>query len=110
MPYTLTELQELAREYNAAHVPIPIKQPKLALHAQLEQRGAFAEAEGQDTAANLVEAMAREATIWALKGEDRRRFQVQWRRREEKERKKKKKKRERSATNESAAADGEHCA
>ena len=71
MPHTLAELQELAREYNAAHAPISLKQPKLALAAQLEQCGAFAEAEGQDTVASLVEAVAREAAIWALEGEDR---------------------------------------
>ena len=63
MAHTLAELQELAREYNATHAPIPIKQPKLALHAQLEQRGAFAEAEGQDTVTNLVAAVVREAAI-----------------------------------------------
>ena len=44
MAHTLAELQELVREYNA-------------------RAGAFAEAEGQDTVASLVEAVAREATI-----------------------------------------------
>ena len=90
--YTLAELQELARDYNAAHTPIPLKQPKLALHAQLEQRGAFAEAQGQDTVASLVEAVAREAAIWALKGEVRRRFE------ERRRQKMKKRKRKRSAS------------
>ena len=41
MAHTLAELQELARDYNAAYAPIPLKQPKLALAAQLEQRGAL---------------------------------------------------------------------
>ena len=72
---TIATLQELAHEYNVTHAPIPLKQPKLALNAQLEQHGAFAEAEGQDTVASLVEAVAREAAIWALKGEDRRRHE-----------------------------------
>ena len=94
MPYTLAELQELARDYNAAHTPISLKQPKLALRAQLEQRGAIAEAQGQDTVASLVEAVAREAAIWALKGEDRRRQKM------------KKRKRKRSASEPAAGIDG----
>ena len=74
MPHTLSQLKEIAREYNDAHKPIPLNQPKAALLAQLEQRGAMAEAQGQDTVAALIDAVAREAAIWALKAEDRRRW------------------------------------
>ena len=72
-PHTLAELQEIAREYNEKHQPIPVKQPKAALLAQLEQRGAMAEAEGESHVAQLIEAVAREAAVWVLKMEDRRR-------------------------------------
>ena len=71
--HTLAELQEIAKEYNEKHRPIPLKQPKAALLAQLEQRGAMAEAEGENHVAQLVDAVAREAAVWALKMEDRRR-------------------------------------
>jgi hypothetical protein len=71
--HTLAELQEIAKEYNEKHRPIPLKQPKAALLAQLEQRGAMAEEDGQNTVAALVDAVAREAAVWALKMEDRRR-------------------------------------
>ena len=78
--YSLTELQELARAYNQMHTPIALKQPKAALHAQLEQRGVFRDGgeskeEAQERVAKLVEAVAREGAVWALKLEDRRRYE-----------------------------------
>ena len=87
MPHTLSQLKEIAREYNDAHKPIPLNQPKAALLAQLEQRGAMAEA--QDTVAALIDAVAREAAIWALKAEDRRR----WAERDESRRRRRKRRR-----------------
>jgi hypothetical protein len=38
-PYTLRELQQLARAYNTEHAPIPLKQTKAALTAVLIERG-----------------------------------------------------------------------
>jgi hypothetical protein len=73
--YNLAQLQTLAREYNEAHSPIPLKQSKTALFAQLDQRRVFDEEAGQDKVANLIDAVAREAAIWALKKEDRRRYE-----------------------------------
>ena len=96
MPYTLAELQELARDYNAAHTPIPLKQPKLALHAQLEQRGVFEDGE-EERVAKLVEAVAREGAVWALKLEDRRRYE---------ERREKRRRKRRRSSSESVDSDG----
>ena len=73
--YNLAQLQTLAREYNEAHSPIPLKQSKTALFAQMDQRRVFDEEAGQDKIANLIDAVAREAAIWALKMEDRRRYE-----------------------------------
>jgi hypothetical protein len=73
--YSLTQLQTLARECNEAHSPIPLKQSKAALFAQLDQRRVFAEEAGQDRVANLIDAVAREAAIWALKMEGKRRYE-----------------------------------
>ena len=70
--YTLAELQELAREYIHLHTPIALKQPKASLHALLEYRGVFEDGE-EEHVAKLVEAVAREGAVWALKLEDRRR-------------------------------------
>ena len=100
--YSLAELQELARAYNQMHTPIALKQPKAALHAQLEQRGVFrdggeSEEEAQERVAKLVEAVAREGAVWALKLEDRRRY--------EEKREKRRRKRRRSSS-ESADSDG----
>ena len=72
--YSLAQLQTVAREYNETHSPIPLKQSKAALFAQLDQRRVFAEEAGQDRVANLIDAVAREAAIWALKMEDKRRY------------------------------------
>jgi hypothetical protein len=94
--YTLAELQGLAREYNRLHTPIALKQSKASLHAQLEQRGVFQDDE-QERVAKLVEAVAREGAVWALKLEDRRRY--------EEKREKKRRKRKRSSS-ESADSDG----
>ena len=100
--FTLAELQGLAREYNRLHTPIALKQPKASLHAQLEQRGVFedggeGEEEAQERVAKLVEAVAREGAVWALKLEDRRRY--------EEKREKRRRKRKRSSS-ESADSDG----
>jgi len=79
--YTLAELQGLAREYNRLHTPIALKQSKVSLHAQLEQRGVFEDGE-EERVAKLVEAVAREGAVWALKLEDRRRYEEKrWRKR-----------------------------
>ena len=94
--YTLAELQGLAREYNRLHTPIALKQSQASLHAQLEQRGVFQDDE-QERVAKLVEAVAREGAVWALKLEDRRRY--------EEKREKKRRKRKRSSS-ESAGSDG----
>ena len=72
--YTLAELQGLAREYNRLHTPIALKQSKVSLHAQLEQHGVFEDGE-EERVAKLVEAVAREGAVWALKLEDWRRFE-----------------------------------
>ena len=94
--YTLTELQGLAREYNRLHTPIALKQSKASLHAQLEQRGVFQDDE-QERVAKLVEAVAREGAVLALKMEDRRRY--------EEKREKRRRKRRRSPS-ESVDSDG----
>ena len=73
--YSITQLQTLAREYNEAYSPIPLKQSKAALFAQLDQRRVFAEEAGQDRVANLIDAVAREVAIWALQMEDKRRYE-----------------------------------
>ena len=94
--YTLAELRGLAREYNRLHTPIALKQPKASLHAQLEQRGVFQDEE-QERVAKLVEKVAREGAVWALKLEDRRRY--------EEKREKRRRKRKRSSS-ESVDSDG----
>ena len=94
--YTLAELQELDREYNHLHTPIALKQSKTSLHAQLEQRGVFQDDE-QERVAKLVEAVAREGAVLALKMEDRRRY--------EEKREKRRRKRRRSPS-ESVDSDG----
>ena len=94
--YTLAELQGLAREYNSLHTPIALKQSKASLHAQLEQRGVFQDDE-QERVAKLVEAVAREGAVLALKMEDRRRY--------EEKREKRRRKRKRSSS-ESVDSDG----
>ena len=73
---SLKQLQDIARDYNEAHTPIPLKQPKAALLAQLEERDALdGEQEGaEERLAHLIETVAREAAIYALKMEDRRRY------------------------------------
>ena len=70
--YIIAQLQVLAREYNEAHAPIPLKLPKAALFAQLEQRRVFAEEAGPGKVANLIDAVACEAAIWTLKMESKR--------------------------------------
>ena len=100
MPYTLAELQELARDYNAAHTPIPLKHPKASLHAQLEHRKVFQngeEGDEEERVAKLVDAVAREGAAWALKLEDRRRFE---------ERREKRRWKRRRLSSESADSDG----
>ena len=94
--YTLAELQALARDYNTAHTPIALKQQKASLHAQLEHRGVFEDGE-EERVAKLVEAVAREGAVWALKLEDRRRY--------EEKREKRRRKRKRSSS-ESVDSDG----
>ena len=74
---SLKQLQDIARDYNEAHTPIPLKQPKAALLAQLEERDALDDGEqggAEERLARLIETVAREAAIYALKMEDRRRF------------------------------------
>ena len=73
---SLKQLQDIARDYNEAHTPIPLKQPKAALLAQLQERDALdGEQEGpEERLAHMIETVAREAAIYALKMEDRRRF------------------------------------
>ena len=73
---SLKQLQDIARDYNEAHTPIPLKQPKAALLAQLEERDALDGEQGgpEERLARLIETVAREAAIYALKMEDRRRF------------------------------------
>ena len=98
--YTLAELQELAREYNHLHTPIALKQPKASLHAQLEHRGVFEDGEEgkeEERVAKLVEAVAREGAVWALKLEDRRRYE---------ERREKRRRKRRHSSNESVDSDG----
>ncbi len=95
--YTLAELQGLAREYNRLHTPIALKQSKVSLHAQLEQRGVFQDDE-QERVAKLVEAVAREGAVLALKMEDRRRYE------EKREKKRRKRKRSSSGSGDSDGA------
>ena len=73
---SLKQLQDIARDYNEAHTPIPLKQPKAALLAQLEERDALDGEQGgaEERLARLIETVAREAAIYALKMEDRRRY------------------------------------
>jgi hypothetical protein len=94
--YTLVELQELAREYNHLHTPIALKQSKALLHAQLEHRGVFEDGE-EEHVAKLVEAVAREGAVWALKLEDRRRYE---------ERREKRRRKRRRSSSESVDSDG----
>ena len=94
--YTLAELQELAREYNRLHTPIALKQSKASLHALLEHRGAFKDGE-EEHVAKLVDAVAREGAVWALKLEDRRRYE---------ERREKRRRKRRRSSSESVDSDG----
>ena len=73
---SLKQLQDIARDYNEAHTPIPLKQPKAALLAQLEERDALDGEHGgpEERLAHMIETVAREAAIYALKMEDRRRY------------------------------------
>ena len=99
--YTLAELQELAREYNHLHTPIALKQSKVSLHAQLEHRGVFEDGEEgkeEERVAKLVEAVAREGAVWALKLEDRRRYE------EKREKRRRKRKRSSSGSGDSDGA------
>ena len=74
---SLKQLQDIARDYNEAHTPIPLKQPKAALLEQLQERGALDEEKqgrAEERLARVIETVAREAAIYALKMEDRRRY------------------------------------
>ena len=74
-------LKALAREYNAAHAPIPISQPKAALRVQLEQRGVFREESAHELVAKLVESVAQAAADWALRAHEEREEERRERRR-----------------------------
>ena len=101
---SLKQLQDIARDYNEAHTPIPLKQPKAALLAQLEERDALDGEQGgsEERLARLIETVAREAAIYALKMEDRRRFYEAQERRGER-RSRGRRKRRRSAVSEEGA-------
>ena len=101
---SLKQLQDIARDYNEAHNPIPLKQPKAALLAQLRERDALHGEHGgpEERLAHLIDTVAREAAIYALKLEDRRRFYEAQERRGER-RSRGRRKRRRSAVSEEGA-------